>query len=140
MVARVAVPFGDAEIAPADFQPRSFIDEQVLAELRRLRLPPSPRSDDAEFFRRVHLDLIGRLPEPAEVLAFLHEPASDEKRRRVIAALIAREEFVDFWTLKFGEWLLMSGKHERPPLARRHHRGFADLSTHRAHDRGQPPR
>ena len=121
VVARVAVPFGDAEIAPADFQPRSFIDEQVLAELRRLRLPPSPRSDDAEFFRRVHLDLIGRLPEPAEVLAFLHEPASDEKRRRVIAALIAREEFVDFWTLKFGDWLLMSGKREGEGPTRAYH-------------------
>jgi hypothetical protein len=121
VAARIAVPFGDAEIATADFKPRNFIDERVLAELRRLRLPPSPLSDDAEFFRRVHLDLIGRLPEPDAVRAFLQEPPSEEKRRRVIASLLEREEFVDFWTLKFGDWLLISGKRGSEAATRAYH-------------------
>ncbi|HEV7406235.1 MAG TPA: DUF1553 domain-containing protein [Chthoniobacteraceae bacterium] len=109
VAARVAVPFGEDELK-VDFVPRNFIDEAVLAELRRLRLPPSPLSDDAEFLRRVFLDLIGRLPTAAEARAFLREPPSDGKRSRLIAALTEREEFVDFWTMKFGDWLLIGGK------------------------------
>jgi hypothetical protein len=110
IAARVAVPFPGAVAGAKDFVPRNFVDEAVLAELRRLNLEPSPLSEDAEFLRRVYLDLIGRLPEPEEVRAFLAEPASNAKRSRVIAGLLAREEFVDFWTLKFGDWLLLGGK------------------------------
>lgn len=110
VAARVAGPFGGAALAAEDFVPRNFIDEAVLAELRRLHLPPSPLSEDAEFLRRVHLDLIGRLPAADEVRGFLGEPPSDTKRSRLIAALLEREEFVDFWTMKFGDWLLISGK------------------------------
>jgi Protein of unknown function (DUF1553)/Protein of unknown function (DUF1549) len=109
VAARVAVPFGGAEVGEV-FVPRNFVDEAVLAELRRLHLPPSPLSEDAEFLRRVHLDLIGRLPSAEEVRTFLNEPPSDAKRSRLIAALIERGEFVDFWTMKFGDWLLISGK------------------------------
>jgi hypothetical protein len=109
VAARVAMPFGGVEVGK-DFAPRNFVDEAVLAELRRLRLPPSPLSGDAEFLRRVHLDLIGRLPTAEEVRTFLNEPPSDAKRSRLIAALMERGEFVDFWTMKFGDWLLISGK------------------------------
>ncbi len=121
VAARIAVPFGDTAIAANDFTPRNFIDERVLAELQRLRLPPSPLSDDAEFFRRVHLDLIGRLPEPEEVRRFLSEPASDTKRQRTIVSLLASAAFVDFWTMKFGDWLLISGKSGSEQATRAYH-------------------
>lgn len=121
VAARIAVPFGETAIAANDFTPRNFIDEKVLAELRWLRLPPSPLSDDAEFLRRVHLDLIGRLPEPEEVQEFLQKPASDKKRQHVIDSLLAREEFVDFWTMKFGDWLLISGKRGSEAPTRTYH-------------------
>ena len=120
VAARVGVPFGSDAIA-ADFTPRNFIDEHITAELHRMRLPPSPLGDDAEFFRRVHLDLIGRLPEPEEARRFLDEPSSSEKRERVIASLLAREEFVDFWTMKFGDWLLIGGKHSSEASTRVYH-------------------
>jgi hypothetical protein len=113
VAAGIAVPFESAPVAAPDFVPHNFIDEHIIASLRRLRLPPSPLSDDAEFFRRVHLDLSGRLPEPAEVRAFLDKPPSDEKRRRVIAAMLQRSEFVDLWTMKFGDWLLIRGTNDR---------------------------
>jgi hypothetical protein len=120
VAARVAVPFGNDAIA-ADFTPRNFIDEHIAAELHRMRLPPSPLSDDAEFFRRVHLDLIGRLPEAEEVRRFLDDPPSNEKRQRTIVSLLAREEFVDFWTMKFGDWLLIGGKHSDEASTRVYH-------------------
>jgi hypothetical protein len=108
--ARVGVPFSNAAVKAADFQPQNFIDEKILAELRRLRIPPSALSDDAEFLRRVGLDVIGCLPSPDEVRAFLRESPSPAKRQRVIDALLKRDEFVDFWTMKFADLLLMSGK------------------------------
>ena len=76
-----------------------------------MRLPPSPLSDDAEFLRRVHLDLIGRLPTAEEARTFSQRAAVGcESGAALIAALLEREEFVDFWTMKFGDWLLISGK------------------------------
>ncbi|MDQ3624265.1 MAG: hypothetical protein M3463_17545 [Verrucomicrobiota bacterium] len=44
VAARVAVPFGGAAVGAEDFVPRGFIDEAVLAESRRQRLPPPRRS------------------------------------------------------------------------------------------------
>ena len=111
VAARVAVPFGNAAVLAKDFVPRGFVDEAVLAELRRLHLPPSPLSEDTEFLRRVHLDLSGRLPTAEEARIFLNEAPSDGKRSRLITSLLKRGEFVDFWAMKFGDWLLISGKH-----------------------------
>ena len=49
----------------------NFIDEHVFAKLKLLRIPPSELSDDAMFCRRVYLDLIGLVPTPEELVAFL---------------------------------------------------------------------
>lgn len=108
--ARLGVPFSDVDFVGVSFPAQNFIDEKVFAELRRLRIPPSALSDDAEFLRRVYLDVIGCLPTPDEVRAFLNEPASPQKRQCVIDGLLKREEFVDFWTMKFADLLLISGK------------------------------
>jgi hypothetical protein len=51
------VPF--SETVEVDFTARGFIDEHIRAELVRLKLPASPLSTDAEFQRRVYLDVIG---------------------------------------------------------------------------------
>ncbi len=41
---------------------------------------PAPLADDAEFFRRVHLDLAGRIPSITEVRDFLDDPRPDKRR------------------------------------------------------------
>src|SRR5262249_60711788 len=46
----------------------------------------------------------GTLPTPDEVRAFLADTSPD-KRTRAIDRLLARPEFVDFWTLKWGDLL-----------------------------------
>ena len=43
------------------------IDELVVAKLRKLGIVPSELCTDAEFLRRVSLDLTGTLPTPSEV-------------------------------------------------------------------------
>jgi hypothetical protein len=107
---RIAVPLGEPGIGPGDFPAANFIDESIREELRRLRVPAAPLCGDAEFLRRVHLDLAGRLPNEAEARAFLKEPPSAEKRQRVMTELLGSDAFVDFWTMKLADLLLLQGK------------------------------
>ncbi len=95
-------------------EPRhNFIDELVLARLQDLHLKPSPLCTDDEFIRRAFLDTIGTLPTLDEVSAFAADP-SPEKRARLIDSLLARPEFVDYWTYKWCDVLTVSGNRLRP--------------------------
>lgn len=106
----LAVPF-DKPIDDAKFAARNnAIDDGVFAKLKELRIEPSPLSGDAEFLRRVYLDVIGTLPTPAEVRAFLADTAAD-KRAKVIDGLLARPEFTDYWTLFLSD--LLQNRKER---------------------------
>ena len=84
--------------------PENPIDMRVLAKLREEGIKPANRCSDAVFFRRVHLDVIGTLPEPKEVRKFLGDRRPD-KRAAVIDALMEREEFADYWALKWCDLL-----------------------------------
>jgi hypothetical protein len=81
-----------------------LIDKHVIEKLNRLKIAPSPLASDEEFLRRVYLDLIGVQPRPDEIKAFLadNNPA---KRDKVIDSLFERPEFVDQWSLKWGDLL-----------------------------------
>ena len=90
-----------------DFQPTPvptdhFIDQHVIAKLNDLKVKPSELSTDEEFLRRVHFDLIGLQPTPDEVRKFVAD-ANPAKRTAAIDALFARPEFVDHWSLKWGD-------------------------------------
>jgi hypothetical protein len=116
VLARISSPF-PYQIADDVYQQapqRNFIDQLVLEKLRSLNLEPSRRSSDAEFLRRVYLDTIGRLPAEDQVRGFLADDRPD-KRDRVIDELLARDEFVDYWTYKWCDILLVSGRQLRPP-------------------------
>ena len=121
-VATVTVPYG--EPVPAEVYTRAprrnFIDDLTLAKLQELRLPPSPPAGDSEFLRRAFLDTIGVLPTVAETRAFLSDPAPD-KRDRAIDALLARPEFVDYWTHRWGDLLLVSSKRLPAPTMWAYH-------------------
>src|SRR5262249_38036598 len=55
----------------------NFVDRHVFDRLRKLNLLPSELCDDAEFLRRVYLDIIGTLPTAAEARRFLSDKRSD---------------------------------------------------------------
>ena len=101
--ARVLVPRPAASAFP-DVTPNNFIDAQVHAKLRHLNLSPAEVCDDATFLRRVHLDVVGELPTPDEVRAFLAD-ASSEKRAAKIEELVTRPGHADLWTLRFCDLL-----------------------------------
>jgi hypothetical protein len=85
----------------------NFIDELVLKKLEALHIPPSPSCTDAEFIRRAFLDATGTLPTPDEVKIFLADSATD-KRAKLLDALLERPEFVDYWTYKWSDLLLIN--------------------------------
>lgn len=51
-----------------------------------------PQADDAEFVRRVYLDLVGRIPSISEARAFLADTTAD-KRTKLIDSLLASPEY-----------------------------------------------
>lgn len=111
VVATVTVPY--AQDVPAEVYETAakvnFIDEIVLEKLRSLNLPPSPLASDSEFLRRVYLDTIGMLPTAAECRDFLADTSAD-KREKLIESLLARPEYVDYWTYRFCDLLLVKSE------------------------------
>jgi hypothetical protein len=114
-VATVTVPFENT-LDPAVFvsaPKRNWIDERVLDKLRELNLPPSPRCSDSDFVRRAYLDTIGVLPTIEETRAFLADTRPD-KRDRLIDSLFKRPEFVDYWSYKWSDLLLVTKRKLQP--------------------------
>lgn len=107
-ISTITAPFEQDrnEAAFAAMKPRNFIDEQVLTKLRELNIPPSARCTDDEFIRRAFLDTIGVLPTADEVRAFLADK-TESKRDSLIASLLRRPEFVDYWSYKWSDLLLV---------------------------------
>lgn len=118
--ARVGAPFAVGNDPAAGFAPRGFVDRAALVEWRKLGLTPSPGCDDGTFLRRAHLDLAGRLPTGSEAREWL-ALSSPRPRADVIARLLAGDDFVDFWTLKFADWLLLDSKKLGPEALRAYH-------------------
>ena len=63
------------------------IDELIGLRLAKEEIPPAPLADDAEFFRRLSLDLNGRIPAITQLADFLDDRRSD-KRRALIDELM----------------------------------------------------
>lgn len=101
-ICRVTRPRASGEFTRPPEQ--NFIDRLVWDKLAELRVPASPVTDDATFLRRVYLDTIGTLPTVAEAEQFLNDPAAD-KRSRLIAALLQRPEYTDYWTQRWCDLL-----------------------------------
>ena len=92
----VSEKFGAAYPA---IESRTKIDGFVTNKLSKLGIIPSEVCTDAEFLRRVSLDLTGTLPTAKEVEAFLADP-STEKRSRKVDELLERPGYVAWWTTK----------------------------------------
>lgn len=107
-----------------------FIDDEVLAMLVKLRLPVSPPATDAEWLRRVSLDLTGRLPDPNQVLEFLADE-SEDKRERLVDQLLVSDAFVDIWTLRLAKLLRMHSLGNEPEALRTYHAWLRDSLARR---------
>lgn len=85
-------------------KPEGQIDKLVFANLDRLGLKPANLCSDAVFVRRVYFDVIGTLPSASEANEFLLS-RDPKKRAALIERLLAREEFADYWAMKWSDLL-----------------------------------
>ena len=83
---------------------RNAIDELVFAKLEQCNVQPAAVCSDAVFVRRAYLDVIGTLPTGTRRREFLLD-RSPNKRRALIDRLLEREEFADYWAMKWSDLL-----------------------------------
>ncbi|HVK10364.1 MAG TPA: DUF1549 domain-containing protein [Gemmataceae bacterium] len=89
----------------------NHIDELVYEKLKRVKVLPSDLCSDADFVRRVHIDLIGLPPEPDVVRAFLADSRPTKaKRDELIDKLVGSPEYVEHWTNKWADMLQVNRK------------------------------
>ena len=59
------------------------IDQALSESWAKGGIEPAAPSDDTEFLRRIHLDLVGKIPSVAEVRTFLGDTRSDRRQRKI---------------------------------------------------------
>jgi hypothetical protein len=96
----VVRPFESSGMVRAE-QP---IDEMIFARLEHLGIQTANRCSDAVFLRRAFLDVIGTLPTATEARDFL-QSKHPNKRRALIDLLLERDEFAEYWAMKWSDLL-----------------------------------
>ncbi len=90
----------ESSVSPTAQHP---IDKIVFEKLESLGIQPVLCSD-AVFVRRAYLDVIGVLPTAEEARSFIQD-TDKQKREKLIDTLLARDEFADYWSMKWGDVL-----------------------------------
>src|SRR5215831_11369572 len=82
--------------------PAGSIDAYIFADFQANHITPAARTTDWEFVRRVTLDLTGRIPTADAVLTFVADGSLD-KRAKLIDQLLTSPQWVDKWTMYYGD-------------------------------------
>jgi len=89
----------------------NYIDELVYNKLQRVKTLPSELCNDAEFIRRVSLDLTGLPPLPDEVRAFVTDSRETKlKRDELVDKLVGNADYIELWTNKWADLLQVNRK------------------------------
>ena len=95
------------------------IDELVAQKWQRMKIRPSQLCSDADFLRRVSLDLTGLPPTADAVSTFLaDERPTRVKREEYVERLLESEDYVEYWTNKWADLLQVNRKFLAPEGAR----------------------
>ncbi len=103
-VCKLLVPYENGLKDYPKLATNNYVDELINTKLKKMNLTPSELADDNTLVRRLFIDMLGTLPTPEEVTAFVNDRTTD-KRAKLIDALMERPEFVDFWTMKWSDIL-----------------------------------
>jgi len=89
----------------------NLIDGLVNSKLQRMKILASETASDADFLRRVSLDIAGVTPTYQQTQAFVADATPTiQKRAAKIDELLNSPEYVDHWTLKWSDLLLARRK------------------------------
>ena len=96
------VPPGSPTYGFEASQATGSIDSYIYADFQKNGITPAPTTTDWEFIRRITLDLTGRIPSSATVLNFVAS-TDPQKRSKTIDQLLASPQWVDKWTMYYGD-------------------------------------
>jgi hypothetical protein len=98
----------DKDLLPADRPMAQVVDHYIAAKLTQAKAKSAPAASEANFIRRLTLDLVGRIPTTAEVRAYVAATEPD-KAARLADRLMSSPGFVRHQVTEF-EWLLNEGQ------------------------------
>src|SRR5215831_12214756 len=81
------------------------IDQAMAARWAARGVKPTHEADDAEFLRRVSLDLVGRIPTVADTREFLDDRAAD-KRSRLVVRLLNHPQHVEHFKTTWRQMMM----------------------------------
>ena len=94
---------GEAALVPPQSIPRkNLIDNILFDRMARDNVMSAAICTDEEFIRRVTLDLTGRIPSADDVVNFVKDTSAN-KRDALVDKLLGSPEYVDKWTMFFGD-------------------------------------
>src|SRR5450432_4217251 len=96
------VPCGSRTYTYDQSHQAGSIESYIFADFQANSITPAPKTTDWEFIRRATLDLTGRIPTPDRVLLFVAD-TSIGKRAKLVDELLARPEWIDKWTMFYGD-------------------------------------
>jgi hypothetical protein len=96
------VPPGSPTYGFQQSEQSGSIDSYIYADFQKNGITPAPMTTDWEFIRRITLDLTGRIPSPTTVLSFVAN-TDPQKRSKTIDQLLASPQWVDKWTMFYGD-------------------------------------
>jgi hypothetical protein len=93
---------GGSRTSSTDSTSTNLIDGYIFSALKQQGVAPARVTTDYEFVRRIYLDMIGQIPPAAAVNAFVSS-TSPTKRADLIETLFAAPQWLDKWTMYFGD-------------------------------------
>ncbi len=93
-----------AAASASNAAPAGTIDKYLFDAMQQAGVTPAAKTNDYEFIRRVTLDLAGRIPLANRVQTFVSDSRPD-KRSVLVDELLASPQWVDKWTMYFGDLL-----------------------------------
>ena len=104
---------------PKSIVRKNYIDGYIFGKMEQDHVPNAPLSSDEEFLRRVTLDLIGRIPQPEQVRAFVADKDAAKRDKLIDELTNAKVDpaaiphpsapFLDRWTYFFGDLFKNAG-------------------------------
>ncbi len=82
-----------------------FINEHLAAGWKLYGVEPSPKADDAEWLRRVYLDVVGHIP-PVDVAERFLSSRDSLKREKLVDSLLDDPSYVRNWTIVWTNLLI----------------------------------